>query len=55
MHARTRTHAHTREQAHPHPTPDRRCSLYRCAQSVRHGWAHRFRRWRDKGRSVIHL
>ena len=58
MHARTRTHAHTRKHAHPTPTPtpthDRRCSLYRCAQSVRHGWAHRFRRWRDNGRSVIH-
>ena len=50
--ARTRTHAHTRE--HAHPTHDRRCSLYRCAQSVRHGWAHRFRCWRDNGRSVIH-
>ena len=30
------------------------CTHSRCAQSVRHGWAHRFRRWRDNGRSVIH-
>ena len=45
-HACTRTHAHTREHAHHH---DRRCSLYRCAQSVRLGWAHRFRRWQDNG------
>ena len=59
----SRTHACTRARAQtltlanthtpPHGTPDRRCSLYRCAQSVRHGWAHRFRRWRDNGRSVI--
>ena len=54
MHARTRTHAHTREHAPPHPTHDRRCSLYRCTQSVRRGWAHRFRRSRDNGRLVIH-
>ena len=49
MHART--HAHTRSRTR---TPHRPCSLYRCAQSARHGWAHRFRRWRDNGRSVIH-
>ena len=54
-HACTPVRAHTLTLANTHtPHPDHRCSLYRCAQSVRHGWAHRFRRWRDNGRSVIH-
>ena len=52
----SRTHARTRTLANTHtpPHPDRCCSLYRCAQSVRHGWAHRFRSSRGNGRSVIH-
>ena len=51
----SRMHACTKALANMHtPTPPPPTTIaVRCAQSVRHGWAYRFRRWRDNGRLVI--